>query len=326
MTSAPLVSIVIVSYNNWPDIELAIESALRQSYHPIEVIVVDNTSTDRTFEELERRFSDAIRRVRQANTGDAGAYNTGMRLARGEFVQFLDGDDVLSPYKIEKQIEVFLSAPETDIVYGDTRLFQSGEGAEAVTDTDTKTEEDLLGAFLESEGDYFGNTLGLLLRKTALERVGPWDETIYVTDADYWLRALWADCRFRHCPGALMGFVGVGPGKMAADYEKMWRGQEALWNKAMGFVARQPYRDMVLKNLARIRYYSAVLGEGAGLPKSLEKLAQARAACPEAISLLACAAGAAALLIPGGRALARSPRLRLLRRAVARAAGYVIAR
>src|SRR5262245_41810676 len=101
-----LVSIIVVGYNNWPDLELAIQSALCQSYRPIEVIVIDNSSTDDTSKEVPRRFSDRICYLRQENRGDAGAYNRGIREAKGEFLQFLDGDDVLTPYKIEKQMEI----------------------------------------------------------------------------------------------------------------------------------------------------------------------------------------------------------------------------
>src|SRR3954470_22359420 len=100
MAQEDLVSIVVVSYNNWPLIELALQSALCQSYRPIEVIVVDNRSTDGTITKLQQTFGDRLRYFQQANSGDAGAYNTGFERACGEFIQFLDGDDVLAPYKI----------------------------------------------------------------------------------------------------------------------------------------------------------------------------------------------------------------------------------
>jgi len=192
MAKQDLVSIVIVSYNNWPLIELALQSALHQSYGPIEVIVVDNGSTDGTLDKLHERFGNRIRYIQQGNTGDAGAYNTGFEHACGGFLQFLDGDDVLAPYKIEKQMDIMRRKPETDVVYGDTRLFQESAGVAVSDDTDTGIETDLLATFLEQCGDYFGNTAGLLFRRRALELVGRWSETVYVTDADYYLRLLWA--------------------------------------------------------------------------------------------------------------------------------------
>ena len=94
------VSIIVCAYNNWPDVEMTIASALHQSFPPLEVIVVDNSSTDATPDEVLRRFGQSVRYIRQPNKECAGAYNTGFALSRGEFVQFVDGDDVLAPNKI----------------------------------------------------------------------------------------------------------------------------------------------------------------------------------------------------------------------------------
>src|ERR1035437_7554084 len=99
-----LVSIVVCAYDNWPDLEMTIESALHQSFQPLEVIVVDNYSTDATPEEVPRRFRRGVRYIRQPNRECAGAYNVGFDAASGEFIQFVDGDDVLVPNKIEKQM------------------------------------------------------------------------------------------------------------------------------------------------------------------------------------------------------------------------------
>src|SRR5207248_1037576 len=102
-----LVSIIICSYKNWPDLELAISSALYQSYRPLEVIVVDNDSRDNTSAEVQKRFGNRVKYVSQPNRGASGAFNSGMSLANGEFLQFMDGDDVLLPHKTESQIAAF---------------------------------------------------------------------------------------------------------------------------------------------------------------------------------------------------------------------------
>src|SRR5947209_19653147 len=104
-----LVSIVVCTYNNWPDVELTIASALHQSYRPVEVIGVDNSSTGITPTEVPKHFGQSVLYIRQPNKECAGAYNTGFGVSRGEFIQFLDGDDVLAPNKIHKQVEVFRS-------------------------------------------------------------------------------------------------------------------------------------------------------------------------------------------------------------------------
>lgn len=100
----PLVSAIIPAFNAASFVADAIESALRQTHRPLEVIVVDDGSTDRTPDVLAG-FGSAIDVVRQTNMGLAGARNQGARHARGEWLAFLDADDVWMPEKIEKQLE-----------------------------------------------------------------------------------------------------------------------------------------------------------------------------------------------------------------------------
>jgi glycosyltransferase involved in cell wall biosynthesis len=103
MTSEPLVSVIIPTYNRAALINRAIDSARAQTYTNIEVIVVDDGSTDDTPNRLQQ-YGDGIRVVRQANTGPAAARNKGIALARGEYVAFLDSDDYWLPDKLARQI------------------------------------------------------------------------------------------------------------------------------------------------------------------------------------------------------------------------------
>src|SRR5262249_24537160 len=96
--------------------------------------------------EVPRRFGCRVRYIRQPNKGDAGAYNTGFSSSQGEFIQFVDGDDVLAPNKIDKQVEVFRNNQNVDIVYGDIRNFQTLCGVANWTDNGTKPEDDMLRA------------------------------------------------------------------------------------------------------------------------------------------------------------------------------------
>ena len=176
-----LVSIVICAYNNWPDLETTIASALHQSFRPLEVIVVDNSSTDATPNEVPRRFGRSVRYLRQTNRECAGAYNAGFDMASGEFIQFVDGDDVLAPNKIAKQLEVFRVDPQLDIVYGDVRQFQTVADVAIWEDVATRPEGDMLMALLLPEKLGAGiNVLGSLFRRRVLEKVGRWDESLYV--------------------------------------------------------------------------------------------------------------------------------------------------
>ena len=91
--SAPLVSVVIPAFNAARVIARAVHSVLEQDWQPIEVIVVDDGSTDGTVEAVEALGAPELRVIRQANTGAAAARNRGIRESRGAFVAFLDADD-----------------------------------------------------------------------------------------------------------------------------------------------------------------------------------------------------------------------------------------
>lgn len=105
----PLVSVIIPTYNRVRLLPAALESVLGQTYSPIEVIVVDDGSSDET-PELLRSYGDRIRVLRQANAGPSTARNRGIALARGEIIAFLDSDDQWLPTKIERQVASLESA------------------------------------------------------------------------------------------------------------------------------------------------------------------------------------------------------------------------
>ena len=318
-----LVSVVICAWNNWPDLEMTIESALGQSYEPIEVIVVDNASEDGTETEVQTRFRDRVQYIRQENRGDSGAYNSGFSMARGEFVQFVDGDDVLAPGKVEKQMAMFRAKPDLDIVYGDIRHFQTMGGAASWGDVATRPEDDILREFIAPRNGWSGiGALGMLFRRRAVEMTGLWDESLYICDLDYLLRAAWAGCRFGHCAGSPMGFVRRRPGQMSANRLKMQLGLEAVWDKAMDYITREPYRGMLADRLAAFRFQIALSRGELSLSEALKKLALSRTTSPRKISALAYAIGYATIVLPGGSLLVRSGLLRGIRRPLALMLGF----
>jgi len=274
--SAGLVSVIIVAHNNWPDLELAIQSALHQSYTPLEVIVVDNYSIDETVQSVPKLFRDRVRYVRQSNSGEGGGRNTGVRLAKGEFIQFLDGDDFLAPDKIEKQIAMLNSAPETDIVYGDVRQFQTCAGRATFEDWETRDHEDMLATLLEPQE----NGAGLLphsviLRRRALDTVGPWLEDTPAADQDYWLRAAWLGCRFRYCPRSLC-FYRRRPGQITSSSRDMMRGMEQVFIRAEEYITQEPYRTAVAQLHSQVLFHMAVSEKEMTVSVSLSRLKRAR--------------------------------------------------
>ncbi|HPI71773.1 MAG TPA: glycosyltransferase family 2 protein [bacterium] len=104
MSALPLVSVVIPTFNRADLLPAAIDSVLGQTYERLEILVVDDGSTDHTMEVL-RPYADRIRVIAGEHRGPSAARNLGMRAATGEYLCFLDSDDVYYPYKVQAQVE-----------------------------------------------------------------------------------------------------------------------------------------------------------------------------------------------------------------------------
>ncbi|MCB4825122.1 glycosyltransferase family 2 protein [Roseicella aerolata] len=113
----PVLSIVIPAYNIAPYIGMAVRSALDQTLREVEVIVVDDGSTDETAAEVERIRDPRLRLLRKANGGLSSARNAGIVAARGRHVGLLDGDDVWTPTKAERQVAVLEGDPSVCLTY-----------------------------------------------------------------------------------------------------------------------------------------------------------------------------------------------------------------
>lgn len=125
-----LVSTIIPVYNRAAQLREAVASVLAQDYRPIEIIIVDDGSNDDTFDvaqALAEQHPDIIRAVSQANAGPGMARENGRQLARGEFIQYLDSDDVLLPGKFTAQVSALQGDCEADVAYGMTR-FRHADG------------------------------------------------------------------------------------------------------------------------------------------------------------------------------------------------------
>lgn len=120
-----LVSCIVPIYNRSLFLQEAVESALLQTYRPIEIIIVDDGSTDDTpqqIKKLVRKAPEVIRSIRIKNLGPGGAREAGLRTSKGEFIQYLDSDDLLMPHKFEIQVKALCEKPECGVAYGITSL------------------------------------------------------------------------------------------------------------------------------------------------------------------------------------------------------------
>ena len=116
MSQSPLVSVIINNYNYDVYLKAAIESAITQSYSPLEVIVVDDGSTDHS-REIIAHFGDRVTPVLKSNGGQASAFNAGFAVSRGEFVCFLDADDMFTRDRVAVELQALLNHPDAGWSY-----------------------------------------------------------------------------------------------------------------------------------------------------------------------------------------------------------------
>jgi glycosyltransferase involved in cell wall biosynthesis len=212
--TGPTVSVVIPTYNYGRYVRDAIESALAQTVLPLEVVVVDDGSTDDTPAVLAR-YGDRIRVVRQENQGLSAARNTGIRAACGEWVAFLDSDDAFHPRKLELQLAALAGRRELHLVATD-----------AFSDEPLRWPDvpDAPRVVPVSAGAIAVRTLfapsSVLARKSCFDAVGDFDPALRsVEDRDMWVRVA---ARF---PAAMIAapltWVRQTPGSMSRHPERM---------------------------------------------------------------------------------------------------------
>jgi glycosyltransferase involved in cell wall biosynthesis len=178
---AQAVSVVIPVHDGERLLADAIASALGQGHAPLEVIVVDDASTDGSAG-LARSFGPPVRVITSPARGVSAARNEGVKEARGELIAFLDADDLMKPDRLERQVAALAAEPGADFVLGREEVATLGgeELPEFLTDT--------LAPVAEGREPYPSMTM--LVRREAFERVGGFDPGLRLSeDADFVLRA-----------------------------------------------------------------------------------------------------------------------------------------
>ena len=176
MSRPALVSCVIPVFNGETYLREALRSVFRQTYAAIEVIVVDDGSTDGTPRILEE-MSDRVTSLRQANAGPSAARNRGVESARGDYVAFLDADDLWLPDKTQSQLRCFERNPGLAVCTSLMQNFWAEDLAE---------ERELLGD-TDAARPQPGTSQTLLARKDAFDRVGLFDAALHHRDTHDWM-------------------------------------------------------------------------------------------------------------------------------------------
>jgi glycosyltransferase involved in cell wall biosynthesis len=161
MNNTSLISVIIPVYNGDKYLAEAIESVLAQNGFRLEVIVVDDGSTDNTAKVAEK-FSSSTRYFYQENSGPGAARNKGIALAMGDFISFLDADDLWTPDKMKQQWMAFEADPYLDMAFGHIQQFYSPEL--------TQTEKDRINIPIEIMPGHHAGTM--LIKKKSFLSVG----------------------------------------------------------------------------------------------------------------------------------------------------------
>lgn len=184
----PTISVVIPTYNRARYLPEAIQSVLNQTYRDFEIIVVDDGSTDDTQSILQAWIGQGLIRYHyQDNAGVSAARNTGVELAQGRLIAFLDSDDLFMPAKLEKQVAIFEQTPDLGFVHCSFMKFN--DQGQHLGERNTSRFQGRVYPRMLHEWSVLMATPCMLMRKDVLEEVGGYDEHMtWAEDLDLWRR------------------------------------------------------------------------------------------------------------------------------------------
>ncbi len=183
------VSVIIPTYNYENFICDAVDSVLEQNYNDYEIIIIDDGSTDGTYEKLEK-YNNRIQYFFQKNKGPAAARNFGINQSSGEYICFLDADDIFLPNKLKIQINILESQLEKDVglVYSDFLCIDEYniDILKYYKSKDFSSQFEAINYLMKFN---YINTSTVMIRKKCLEDIGLFNEEYeYLEDLDLWIR------------------------------------------------------------------------------------------------------------------------------------------
>lgn len=274
---AELISIIIPCYNNQEWISPAIDSAIGQGLDNYEIIFIDDGSSDDSAAIIENEFP-FVKLIRTKNQGAAKARNIGIKESKGEFIQFLDADDLLSKGKIKKQLEI-LKRSGADVAYGDWQKLIRGKNGDF--EKGEKIQRNLKNSEIDLFTDFWCPPAVYLFRRFIVEKVGGFKESLpIIQDARFALDCALAGAKFVYCPQIMACYrqhIGGSLSKKdwfafhrdiynnAKEVEQIWRNQGGLTKECKdallfvyGYLGRATFKkdqemfELVLKKLKEL--------------------------------------------------------------------------
>ena len=223
MTDHPLISVIIPAFNVAEFVRDAVMSVLNQTWHHLELIAVDDGSTDSTLEVLRSIDDSRLRVLSQNNRGSSAARNTGVEASHGDLIAFLDGDDLWSRSKLEEQVRILRTFPNLDLVFCRSRIInEAGHDTRrrSIAVAGSVSLRDLMRENVVNNGS------AVLLRRTALEQVGLFDVNLpSCVDYDMWLRIASLRNENIYCIPNCLTDYRMRKGQIT----KSWRRMESGW-------------------------------------------------------------------------------------------------
>jgi len=263
----PEVSVVLPMYNVARFVREAAGSVLTQSWRDLELIAVDDGSTDSTAREIEQIADPRVVLLRQDHRGAAAARNTALHCARGRYIAFVDGDDVWLPGKLEQDVAYLAADPETNLVFSTMRMVdESGRdlGRTIRKWSGTLTLRDLL---IENRIP----TPTVVMRSEAVRRAGWFDEELPVSsDFEYWLRVSMLGTRSLHGRPQVTALYRTRAGQVSSNWQRRLQVRRKIMTKM-----RVLYPDLVseVERLTEAGYHRALAAtayENGEIPAALK--------------------------------------------------------
>jgi glycosyltransferase involved in cell wall biosynthesis len=205
MNAPETVSVIIPCHNAEDWIEETLRSALEQEGIEIEVVVVDDGSTDKSIERVQGVGDERVIVVQQAQAGASRARTMGTARSRGPFLQYLDADDVLLPGALRARVDALVET-DADVAYSDWVRYEQGPGGEF---REAEVNAKSLGPQPEIQlfTDAWWPPGALLYRRSIVERIGAWREDLpIIQDARFQLDAALMGAQFVHTPGIALRY------------------------------------------------------------------------------------------------------------------------
>ena len=277
----PLVSLIIPCHNAGRWLAGTLESALAQTWPATEILVINDGSTDESATVAQPFAARGVRVITQPNQGASAARNHGLRLARGEFIQFLDADDLLSPDKIARQVGLLQAKPAGSVASCAWGRFTTDWRTAAFTDMAVFRDFQPVD-FLVLAGDtgVMMHPSAWLLPRAVAGRAGPWNEALSLNDdGEYFCRVLLAATGVSHCadPAARSYYRSGLPGSLSRQRGAKARRSQFL---SVELVARhlRAAEDSARTRRAAANYFQRFIHDFYPFPADLMQAAAAQVA------------------------------------------------